>query len=353
MIVTGGPGTGKSVIAVRLVGWGADEGLNVSHATGSKSFTETMRQVVGRRAGQIFRYFNQFGQAHPDELDLLVCDEAHRIRVSSNSRYTRREARTDLPQVDELIQVARVPVFLLDENQVVRPEEIGTVDVIRDAARRNGAEIIEVELNGQFRCMGSEAYIAWVERLLGLTPGAPIPWDDEDDFELGIADSPAALEAWLATKNGQGWTGRLAAGFCWRWSDPQSDGTLVDDVEIGEWRRPWNVRQGKKAKDAPSASFWATDPRGFGQVGCIYTAQGFEYDFNGVIMGPDLVWRENRWASDASSSKDTVARRAPNFDALVRNVYKVLLTRGLRGCGIFSTDPETQELLIHVVPTRI
>lgn len=148
VIITGGPGTGKSVIAVRLVGWGASEGLNLSHATGSKSFTETMRKTVGRRAGQVFRYFNSFSQAQANEIDLLICDEAHRIRASSNSRFTRREARSELPQVDELVQVAKVPVFLLDENQVVRPEEIGKVGSIRDAARRNGADVIEISLNG-------------------------------------------------------------------------------------------------------------------------------------------------------------------------------------------------------------
>lgn len=102
--------------------------------------------------------------------------------------------------------------------------------------------------------MGSEAYVLWVERLLGLSPGKPVAWDEGDAFDLGLADSPAGLEAWLRTHNGKGWTARIAAGFCWPWSDPLPDGSLVDDVVIDEWRRPWNLRQGKKAKDVPSAS---------------------------------------------------------------------------------------------------
>lgn len=353
VIVTGGPGTGKSVIAARIVGEMARRGLNVSHATGSKSFTETLRKTVGRRAAPLFRYFNSFKTADVDEIDVLVCDEAHRIRQSSADRFTKKEHRTGLPQVDELIQVAKVPVFLLDQNQVVRPYEIGTVPSIEDAARRNATDVIKIDLTGQFRCMGSEAYVQWVERFLGLLPGGPVEWEADDDFELAVAESPSTMEQWVRKKHGQRYTARIAAGFCWPWSDPGPDGYLVDDVVIGSWRRPWNAKPGKRVKDAPAASYWATDPRGFDQVGCIYTAQGFEYDFGGVIMGPDLVWRENEWVAESSQHSDPVTRRARNFDELVRNVYKVLLTRALRGCAIFSTDPETQALLQRVIPQGV
>jgi uncharacterized protein len=350
VIVSGGPGTGKSVIAARIVGAMASQGLNVSHATGSKSFTETMRKTVGRRAAPIFRYFNSFRSADADELDVLVCDEAHRIRATSNDRFTRRSERSDLPQADELVQVAKVPVFLLDQHQVVRPQEIGTIEAIRDAARRSRADVIEVDLNGQFRCMGSAGYIQWVERFLGITSGGPIAWDPSDDFKVQVFTSPDDLEQWVLRKHGQRYTARLTAGFCWPWSDPTPDGYLIDDVEIGKWRRPWNAKPNRKVKDAPAASYWASDQRGVDQVGCIYTAQGFEYDFGGVILGPDLVWRNGDWTADSSQHADTVTRKAGNFDELVRNVYKVLLTRSLRGCGVYSTDAETLGLLEDLIP---
>ena len=352
IVVTGGPGTGKSVIAARIVGEMAKRGLNVVHATGSRSFTETLRKTVGRRATPLFQYFNSFQMASANQMDVLVCDEAHRIRTSSNNRFTRKDRRSTIPQVDELVQVSKVPVFLLDQNQVVRPDEIGTVEAISDAARRNGAEFVQIDLNGQFRCMGSDAYIQWVERLLGILPGGPVAWDGDDRFELRIADSPRALEQWLQLKHGQRYTARMAAGFCWPWSDPSPEGDLFDDVVVGDWARPWNAKPGKKVKSAPSASYWATDPRGFDQVGCIYTAQGFEYDYGGVILGQDLVWREDRWVADSSQHADSVTRRASNFDALVRNIYKVLLTRSLRGCGVFSTDPETQDLMANLISAR-
>lgn len=353
VIITGGPGTGKSVVAARIVGEMAGRGLNVKHATGSKSFTETLRRTVGRRAAPLFLYFNSFKTADANEIDVLVCDEAHRIRATSNDRFTKKIHRSELPQVDELIQVSKVPVFLLDENQVVRPQEIGTVQTIEDAARRNGVPVARIDLNGQFRCMGSEIYVQWVERLLGILPGGPVAWEAEGTFELSVADSPVLMEQWIRQKHGQRYTARMAAGFCWPWSDPDPNGRLVDDVRIDSWSRPWNAKPGKKVIDAPAASYWATDQRGVDQVGCIYTAQGFEYDYGGVILGPDFVWRDGDWVAQSKEHADKVTRRATNFDELVRNIYKVLLTRSLRGCALMSTDSETQNLFSGLVSERV
>jgi hypothetical protein len=353
VIVTGGPGSGKSVIATRMVGDFAEQGWNLSHATGSRSFTLTLRKEVGRRAGQVFRYFNQFGDAEPDELDVLICDEAHRIRQSSNDRWTPKHKRSTLPQVDELIQVAKVPVFLLDENQGVRPDEIGRVSVIEEAAERNGAELITVPLTGHFRAMGSTAYRFWVERLLGLEPGGPVPWDASEEFELVLAESPQVLEAWLRSRHSPDVTARMSAGYCWPWNDPEPDGSLPLDVEVNGWRRPWNAKPGKRVRDAPPAEYWASDARGFEQVGCIYTAQGFEYDYGGVIIGLDIKWGDGVWVSDPSENADPYIRRSRDFDRLVRNVYKVLLTRGLRGCGIYAMDAGASRLLRELIHDRV
>src|SRR5690606_28528396 len=152
----------------------------------------------------------------------------------------------------------------------------------------------------QFRCGGSRKYEQWVLRLLGLADGGPTAWDDED-FELRLAGSPHELEAFLAAQQG---TARMTAGFCWPWSDPRPDQTLVNDVVIGEWARPWNVKNDRAVGDFPPRMYWASDPNGFGQVGCVYTAQGFEYDWNGVILGPDLTVRDGRLVTVRDANKD-------------------------------------------------
>jgi len=133
------------------------------------------------------------------------------------------------------------------------------VDVIRDAERLHAADVIEIDLNTQFRLGGSEAYFHWVQSLLGLVGDGPIGWQGDERFELYVADSPRDMEAWLRSKNSEGFTARLTAGFCWEWSDP-IDGRLVDDVVIGDWRQPWNLKPEKRVAGIPSSSLWASDP---------------------------------------------------------------------------------------------
>lgn len=127
---------------------------------------------------------------------------------------------------------------------------------------------------------------------------------------------------------------------------PNADGTLVDDVPIGSFRRPWNAKPEarKLAKGIPSAQFWASDPGGVHQVGCVYTAQGFEFDIAGVIWGADLVIRDGVWVGRPSASRDTVVRTrsGARFTGIVKNAYRVLLTRGMRGCYLCILDDETR-----------
>ncbi|WP_405498346.1 DNA/RNA helicase domain-containing protein [Nocardia sp. NBC_00511] len=360
VIVSGGPGSGKSVIALSLLGALARQGRRVHHATGSSAFTNTMRKVAGRRNPRVkalFKYFNNYMGSAPRELDVLVCDEAHRIRETSANRFTSAELRAKgRKQIDELLDAASVPVFLLDEKQTVRPGEMGSLADITAAAEGAGCLVDVVSLDGQFRCGGSDLFDMWVERLLGLDSLQPISWqeltaDSDDLFRVASAVSPQALEAWLTNQSESGGgTARIAAGYCWPWSDPETvDGgkRLVDDVRIGDWRRPWNAKPDKRVPDAPESYYWASDERGFGQVGCIYTAQGFEYDWAGVIFGPDFVRRGDRWVALRRESEDPAVRKASDeeFEALVRNTYKVLLTRGMRGVCVYSTDSETQAFL--------
>ena len=364
VIVEGGPGSGKSVIALSLLGELARRGLTVHHATGSKAFTETMRKYAGRgnlRVKGLFKYFNTYVGCQPRTLDVLICDEAHRIRERGVTRFTKKEQRERADrQVNELVNVASVPVFLLDENQIVRPGEMGSLQEIEAAARALGCEVEIVRLHDQLRCGGSVSYDNWVARLLGLrgTNEPPVPWSKlagplDAGITLSSAASPQALESWvLRQQSAHGGVARLAAGYCWKWSDPvnTSDGRrLVDDVRIGGWTRPWNAKTSanKAVPDVPESNFWATDERGFGQVGCVYTAQGFEYDWSGVIFGPDLVRRGGSWEPRRSESKDPEVKRADDlhFAALIKNTYKVLLTRGMRGTALYSTDPETQSFL--------
>jgi len=348
VIITGGPGTGKSVIALSLLGELSRRGKTTLHATGSKAFRNSLRKVAGARAPQVqklFSYFNSFMSAERNSLDVIICDEAHRIRETSANRYTKADLRTGTPQLHELLNVARVPVFLLDSNQVVRKGETGTPEYIEVEARNLGLNVIRVDLDGQFRCGGSRLYETWLNGFLKIENSKTIAWSKDPNFNVIVADSPDEIVEKLRGFESEGFKSRITAGYCWTWNDPNADGTLPNDVKIGDWARPWNVKGDRGVAEYMSGELWAIDPKGFGQIGCVYTAQGFEYDWNAVIFGPDLIWRAGVWIGDRSGSRDPAMRgiTPEHFETLVKNTYKVLLTRGLVGTILYSVDEETQE----------
>lgn len=348
VIITGGPGTGKSVIALSLLGELSRRGKTTLHATGSKAFRNSLRKVAGARSPQVqklFSYFNSFMTSERNSLDVIICDEAHRIRETSANRYTKADLRTGTPQLHELLNVARVPVFLLDSNQVVRKGETGTPEYIEVEAKSLGLNVIRVDLDGQFRCGGSRLYETWLNGFLGLENSPEFIWSNDPNFNVIVAESPYEIVEKLKGFEAGGFKSRITAGYCWTWNDPNEDGTLPNDVKIGNWSRPWNVKGDRGVGEYMSGELWAIDPKGFDQIGCVYTAQGFEYDWNAVIFGPDLVWRSGKWIGDRSGSRDPAMRgiTPEQFQILVKNTYKVLLTRGLVGTILYSVDKETQE----------
>jgi DUF2075 family protein len=351
-LVHGGPGTGKSVLAINLMSELSGQGKNAQYATGSKAFTQTLRKIVGSRAAQQLRYFNNYGQAESNGVDVLICDEAHRIRGHSHSQWTPAADRTNKPQIQELIDASKVSVFFIDDRQVVRPGEVGSSDLIREYAAKNHCDLHEHKLEAQFRCSGSDAFVQWVDHTLGIQETAtPLWYQREEPFEVKIFGSPGEVEAAIRTKAGEGYSARMMAGFCWPWSKHVlPDGSLVEDVVIGDYRRPWNARPELKKlkKGIPPAELWAFDPAGLEQVGCVYTAQGFEFDYAGVIWGSDLVYDPDKgtWIGQKEHSKDTVVSRSKDqFMNLVKNTYRVLLTRGLKGCYLCFTDKATERLV--------
>lgn len=354
-VIRGGPGTGKSVLAVNLLASLSAQGYSTLHATGSKAFTENLRRTVGARAAAQFGYFNTFVNAEEDALDVLVLDEAHRIRSTSANRFTPAATRSDRRQVDELMRAAKTTVFFIDDMQVVRPGEVGSSDLIRSGAAELGVEVVEMELEAQFRCNGSDRFIRWVDTTLDLRRTTQVLWDPSDPFDFDVVDSPAELEAVVRAKASEGLTSRLSAGFCWPWSKPRPDGTLVDDVVLDGWRMPWNAKPdaGRLAKGIPKSNYWASDPAGIDQVGCVYTAQGFEYDWAGVIWGRDLVYRpRDGWVGQPEHSRDSVVRRERDLSAftrLVKQTYRVLLTRGLQGCAVYFQDAMTRDFVLSRV----
>jgi hypothetical protein len=351
-LIEGGPGTGKSVIALNLVAELAERGLSTLHLTGSKAFTENLRRIVGGRAGALFKYFRDTATV-TDRLDVAILDEAHRIRTISTNRFTPAKARTGKAQIDDVLDASRTTVFFIDDLQVVRPGEVGSTDLIRESAAKRGIEVRDFKLEAQFRSNGSDSFIQWVDNTLELNRTPQVLWSMDDEFDFRIVGNVRELERMVRLRAVEGSTARLVAGFCWPWSDPDDAGHLQPDVRVGEWSMPWNAKDGvgRLGPGIPKSDFWASDPGGIEQVGCVYTAQGFEFDYVGVIVGPDLVYRpmDGGWVGQPEQSHDRVVRRGVSsaaFTRYVKSTYRVLLTRGLRGCYVFFMDPPTRDFVL-------
>lgn len=347
VLVRGAPGTGKTVIAVQLLADAARLGWCAVHATGGKAFTTTLRSKF-RGANGLFVWNWDFRKQPSGSVDLALVDEAHRLRTTSDTYRTPKVKRSDRSQIDEIFDASQVAVFFLDEHQFVRPNEIGTSAMVRAAAAARGIPLREFDLAAQFRCGGCTEYVAWVDGLLGFGPVAPPAWSDR--YQVTLAERPEALEEGAAAATARGERARLLAGFCWPWSAPNPDGTLVPDVEIGAWRRPWNRKRDEKKSYSPRTdpyTLWAETDAGRHELGCVYSAQGFEFDHVGVIWGPDLVRRGDAWVAQPQASYDRPVRGAglEGMQRLVRNAYRVLLTRGTRATAVLCLDAETHAYL--------
>lgn len=348
IIVHGGPGTGKSVIAVNILAQAAKKRMKVFYGCKSKPFIEGLKSLVGKGGRELFSNLYRFvpTKIKENDIDLLLVDEAHRVEKTSNHQYTKPEDRTDMPQIEQLMRCSKVCVFFIDDKQIVRSQEIGSTALIKGHAEKLGSSVSEVTLETQFRCMGSNNYIDWIESALGYCKEEKI-LSKSEQFDFKIMESPHTLYKFLSEKEKEKPnSARLVAGFCWPWSVPNADGSLVKDVVVGDFAMPWETKDGGKVLPGiPKWYEWAYKTKGIEQVGCIYTVQGFEFDYIGVIVGPDLRYDAslNRLVGEKIKTADSVLRRSgESFDTCVRNIYRVLLTRGMKGCYVYFVDKEVE-----------
>ena len=351
VIVKGGPGTGKTVIALHILAELAAKRKNIFFSSKSKPLIEAIKHKVGKKdAKMLFASLTPFipSRIKENQLDALIIDEAHRIGKTSNHQFTKPADRTDMPQIEQLIRCAKTSIFFIDDKQVIRFLEVGNTELIKEAAKKYNCAVKEVELVSQFRCSGSDNYLDWLESVLGHSDKKRIFDARRDHFDFKIFDSPKALYSAIREKDSEpGKTARLTAGFCWKWSKKlDSDGELVKDVKIGDFAMPWETHGDiKPPKGYVQWYEWAYKPEGIKQVGCIYTAQGFEFDYIGVIVGPDLRYdkEKNCLVANPQGTQDPVLKRSKEkFDEYVKNIYRVLMSRGMKGCYVYFVDKEVE-----------
>lgn len=345
LIIEGGPGTGKTVLAINLLVRLTELRLlskYVSKNAAPRKVYESklVRTIKRSHFSNFFSGSGAFIDTEPNTFDALIVDEAHRLNEKSGLYGNLGEN-----QIKELIESAKCSIFFIDEDQRVTLSDIGSKQAIRAFAKAKGAVVEEYVLSSQFRCSGSDGYMAWLDDVLGIRSTAN-PTLDTSEYEFKVFDSPQALHDAIDEKN-HGNKARVVAGYCWPWLSKKAPNAA--DIVIGDYTRQWNLDQ--------DGSLWIIAENSIEQVGCIHTCQGLEVDYIGVIIGPDLVVRDGNVVTSPNERdkhdksirgwkkmmKEQPALAKKETDLIIKNTYRTLMTRGMKGCYLYCTDKETAQ----------
>lgn len=346
LIIEGGPGTGKTVLAinllVRLTALKLLSKYVSKNAAPRKVYESKLVGTVKRsHFSNFFSGSGAFIDTEPNTYGALIVDEAHRLNEKSGLYGNLGEN-----QIKELIESAKCSIFFIDEDQRVTLNDIGSKQAIRAFAKAKGATVEEYILSSQFRCSGSDGYLAWLDDVLGIHATAN-PLLDTSEYEFKVFDSPQAMHAAIEQKN-HGNKARVVAGYCWSWLS-KKDSKAADIVIGNDYARQWNLDQ--------DGSLWIIAENSIEQVGCIHTCQGLEVDYIGVIIGPDLVVRDGQVVTSPHERdkhdksirgwkklmKEQPALAQQETDLIIKNTYRTLMTRGMKGCYLYCTDQETAQ----------
>lgn len=346
LIVQGGPGTGKTVVAVNLLVELTNNQKVAQYITRNSAPREVYEaKLTGSfKKSHISNLFSGSGSFHSLDsnlYDTLIVDEAHRLNAKSGLFSHLGEN-----QVKEIINASKFSVFFIDEDQKVTLKDIGDKEEIRKYAKKLGAKVTELELESQFRCNGSDGYLAWLDNILQIRETANYTFDDYG-YDFKVFDDPKELHNLITEKNKEKNKARMVAGYCWKWISKKNP--VLKDIQIDGYKATWNLDKDGQA--------WIIQPDSVTEVGCIHTCQGLEVDYIGVIIGPDLIVRngkvvtvpEARASTDKSIHgwkkmiKEDSEGTKKRLDAIIKNTYRTLMTRGQKGCYVYCADKETAD----------
>lgn len=348
IIVEGGPGTGKSVIAVNLLAELTQKGQFVQYVSKNSAprtvYLEKLKGSIKKSSvDNMFKGSGIYTDTPADSVHTILVDEAHRLNARSGMFQNKGEN-----QIKEIIHSSICSVFFIDESQRVTMSDIGSVDEIKKWADHEGSEVIQMELVSQFRCNGSDGYLAWLDDVLEIRHTANISAKDLD-YDIKIFDDPCELKKAITEKNNENHRSRMLAGYCWDWIKNGKDKSDVYDIVIGDFKMSWNLGN----------SIFAIDDSSINEVGCIHTSQGLEFDYAGVIIGDDMRYSGQKIITDFNKRAGTdqsmkgikkLYKERPEeavlrADEIIKNTYRTLLTRGMKGCYIYCTDKALSDYL--------
>lgn len=349
IIVEGGPGTGKSVIAVQLLVGLTKKNQFVQYVSKNQAprnvYKAKLKGTVKLSSvDNMFRGSASYVHVGKDQINTLIVDEAHRLE--ERSQYTKKTGNEN--QIKEIINASKCSVFFIDESQRVTMSDIGSVDEIKKWAKVESSEITQLKLLSQFRCNGSDGYLAWVDNTLEIQPTANYNLEDID-YDIRVLDSPLEVRELIIEKNKINHRSRMLAGYCWDWIRDGKNNSKVHDIKIGDFEMSWNLGN----------SIFALDETSIDEIGCIHTSQGLEFDYVGLIIGDDMRYEDHHIVTDASKraktdqsmkgikklDKQDHCKAEEKADEIIKNTYRTLMTRGMKGCYIYCTDQNLRNYL--------
>ncbi|MCY4095066.1 MAG: DUF2075 domain-containing protein [Gammaproteobacteria bacterium] len=346
LLVEGGPGTGKSVVAINLLVELTTRGKTAQYVTRNAApravyEAKLAGTLTKTRITNLFKNSGAYVGSLANEIDCLIVDEAHRLNEKSGLFQNQ-----GTNQIAEIINAAQTSVFFLDQDQRVTIKDIGDREEIQRHALAAGAQFTTLKLASQFRCNGSDGYLAWINNTLQVEDTANKTLTGVD-YDFRVLDDPNELRQLIEDHNTTSTKARMLAGYCWDWKGKKNPNVV--DVQIPEYgfEMKWNLDQ-----DGP---LWILSPDSVSEIGCIHTCQGLELDYVGVIIGRDLMVRGDAVVTDAAerSSQDrsihgykkllseNPPRAKEAADRIIKNTYRTLMTRGQKGCYVFCVDEET------------
>lgn len=347
MIVEGGPGTGKSVLAINLLKEFLNRGMTTFYITKNSAPREVFKSKlkIEKMSGMnnLFQGSGSYTEATSNECKVLIVDEAHRLNEKSGLFQNKGEN-----QIKEIINASNFSIFFIDENQKVTLKDIGSVDLIEKFARDLNAGIIKAQLESQFRCNGSDGYIAWLDNTLEIRETANYEFNIDYDFK--VFDNPNEMQKAIEDKNKINNKARIVAGYCWEWPKSERKNSDFHDITISKYNFgiSWNLDGGE---------LFAVGKNSINQAGCIHTTQGLEFDYIGVIIGEDLRYENEEIVTDYKKRAKTdqslkginkIAINNPKYaeelsDKIIKNTYRTLMTRGMKGCYVYCVDEKLRD----------
>lgn len=348
IIIKGGPGTGKTVVAINLLAKLTNEGLFVQYTSKNSAPRNVYaKKLTGHKKSSINNMFKGSGSyvdAESNIVDAIICDEAHRLNEKSGMFHNLGEN-----QIKEIIQASLCSIFFIDESQRVTLSDIGTVAEIQKWAEKLDSKAIEMELISQFRCNGSDGYLAWLDDVLEIRDTANFDLRDID-YDIRIVDSPDEVRNLIIERNRTHNQSRILAGYCWEWIKSGKNDSTVHDIKIGDFEMSWNLG---------NTTTFAVDETSVNEIGCIHTSQGLEFEYVGVIIGDDMRYENGHVITDFTKRAKTdqslkgikkLYKENPRLamkeaDEIIKNTYRTLMTRGMKGCYVYCTDKKLAKYL--------